>query len=133
MTVSAYPGETFQGRLTYISSMVDKETRAVPARVEVPNPDRRMKPEMFATAAIATGSATPAMTLPQAAVLLVNGQPMAFVQEAGGFEPRAVEPGDKVGDRVVIKSGIKSGEVVVVAGAYALKARLLKSQIGDEH
>lgn len=133
VAVSAYPGEAFQGRLTYISSTVDKETRAVPARVEVPNPERRLKPEMFATAAIATGTATQAMTLPQVAVLLVNGQAMAFVQEAGGFEPRAVEPGDKVGDRVVIKNGIQAGEAVVVAGAYALKARLLKSKIGDEH
>lgn len=133
VTVTAYSGETFQGRLTYISSMVDKETRAVPARVEVPNPDRRLKPEMFATAAVSTGTSTPTMTLPQAAVLLVNGQPTAFVREGGGFEPRAVELGDKLGDRVVIRSGIKSGEPVVVAGAYALKARLLKSQIGDAH
>jgi len=129
--VSAYPEESFQGRLTYISSTVDKETRAVPARVEVPNPDRRLKPEMFATAAIATGGATSAITLPQSAVLLVNGQPMAFVREEGGFEPRAVELGEKVGSRVIIRGGIKPGESMVVAGAYALKARLLKSQIGD--
>jgi len=131
VTVSAYPEETFQGRLTYISSTVDKETRAVPARVEVPNPDRRLKPEMFATAAIATGGATSALTLPQSAVLLVNGQPMAFVREEGGFEPRAVELGEKVGSRVIIRGGIKPSESMVVAGAYALKARLLKSQIGD--
>ncbi len=131
VTVSAYPEETFQGRLTYISSTVDKETRAVPARVEVPNPDRRLKPEMFATAAIATGGTTSALTLPQSAVLLVNGQSMAFVREEDGFEPRAVELGEKVGNRVVIRGGIKPGEAVVVAGAYALKARLLKSQIGD--
>lgn len=131
VTVSAYPGEAFQGRLTYISSTLDKDTRAVPARVEVPNPDRRLKPEMFATAAIATAATTPALTLPQAAVLLVNGQPTAFVREAGGFEPRAVEVGDKVGSRIVVKGGVKAGEAVVVAGAYALKARLLKSQIGD--
>jgi len=129
--VSAYPDETFQGRLTYISSTVNRETRAVPARIEVPNPDRRLKPEMFATAAIATGATTSALTLPQTAVLLVNGQPTAFVREGEGFEPRAVELGDKVGSRIVIKGGIKPGEPVVVAGAYALKARLLKSQIGD--
>ncbi len=131
VSVSAYPGEAFPGRLTYISSTVDRETRAVPARVEVPNPDRRLKPEMFATAAVATAATTPALTLPQTAVLLVNGQPTAFVREAGGFEPRAVEVGDKVGSRIVVKGGIKAGEAVVVAGAYALKARLLKSQIGD--
>ncbi len=133
VSVSAYPGEAFKGRLTYISSTVDKETRAVPARVEVPNPDGRLKPEMFATASIDTAATTKALTLPQEAVLLVNGQATAFVQEAGGFEPRAVEVGDKVGGRVVVKSGIKEGEQVVIAGAYALKARLLKSQIGDAH
>lgn len=133
VSVSAYPGEVFKGRLTYISSTVDKETRAVPARVEVPNLDGRLKPEMFATASIDTAATTKALFLPQEAVLLVNGQPTVFVQEAGGFEPRAVELGDKVGGRVVAKSGLKEGESIVTSGAYALKARLLKSQIGDTH
>lgn len=71
--------------------------------------------------------------MPQAAVLLINGQPTLFVREGEGFEPRAVELGNTAGDHVMIKSGVKAGEVVVVAGAYALKARLLKSQIGDAH
>jgi cobalt-zinc-cadmium efflux system membrane fusion protein len=133
VTVNAYPGEVFKGRLTYISSTVDKESRTVQARVEVPNPDGRLKPEMFATASIDTASASKALTLPQEAVLLVSGQAMAFVREAGGFEPRAVELGDKVGGRVVVRSGVKEGEQIVVAGAYALKARMLKSQIGDAH
>jgi cobalt-zinc-cadmium efflux system membrane fusion protein len=133
VTVSAYPGEIFKGRLTYISSTVDKESRAVQARVEVPNPDGRLKPEMFATASIDTASASKAITLPIGAVLLVSGQQMAFVQEAGGFEARAVELGDKVGGRVIVRSGIKEGEQAVVEGAYALKARMLKSQIGDSH
>ncbi len=131
--INAYPGEIFKGRLTYISSTVDKESRTVQARVEVPNPDGRLKPEMFATASIDTASTSKALTLPQQAVLLVNGQAMAFVQEAGGFEPRPVELGDKIGDRVVIRSGIREGDKLVVAGAYALKARMLKSQIGDAH
>jgi cobalt-zinc-cadmium efflux system membrane fusion protein len=133
VVVSAYPGESFKGKLTYISSTVDKESRAVPARVEVPNVDGRLKPEMFATASIDTAATSKALTLPQEAVLLVNGQAMAFVQEGGGFEPRPVEPGDKVGNWVVVKGGVKEGEQIVVAGAYALKARMLKSQIGDAH
>ena len=133
ISVSAYPGEVFRGRLTYISSTVDKESRAVQARVEVPNPDGRLKPEMFATASIDTASTSKALTLPQEAVLLINGQAVAFVQEAGGFEPRAVELGEKVGGRVVVRSGVKEGEQIVGAGAYALKARMLKSQIGDAH
>lgn len=131
VAVAAYPGEVFKGKLTYISSVMNKETRTAKARVEVPNPDGRLKPEMFATAAINTGSSTKALLLPEDAVLLVQGQPTVFVAEKGGFEPRAVQVGDRTQGRVVIKSGVEAGEAVVVSGAYALKARLLKSQIGD--
>ena len=137
VTVDAYPGEAFQGKLTYIAAVVDKESRTVQARVEVSNPGGRLKPEMFATAAIRTsgtnGGAAKALLLPQEAVVLMQGQPTVFVAEDGGFEPRPVELGDKLRGKVVIKSGIKSGEKVVTAGTYALKARLLKSQIGDSH
>ncbi|MFA7267699.1 MAG: efflux RND transporter periplasmic adaptor subunit [Sterolibacterium sp.] len=139
VTVDAYPGESFQGKLTYIAAVVDKETRTVQARVEVANPDGRLKPEMFATAAIRTSGTAgaagkgKALLLPQEAVVLMQGQPTAFVEERGGFEPRAVELGEKLRDRVVVKNGLKAGERVVTAGTYALKARLLKSQISDEH
>ena len=131
VTVSAYPGEMFKGRLTYISSTMDRETRTVKARVEVPNPDGRLKPEMFATVAIGTGGSVKALLVPEGAVLLLQGQPTVFVAESGGFEPRAVEVGERVQGYSVLKSGVAAGESVVVSGAYALKARLLKSQIGD--
>ncbi len=131
VTLSAYPGEVFKGRLTYISSTMNKETRTVKARVEVPNPDGRLKPEMFATVAIDTGGSAKALLVPEDAVLLLQGQPTVFVAERGGFEPRAVEVGERAQGYAVLKSGVAAGESVVVSGAYALKARLLKSQIGD--
>ncbi|MEQ1591409.1 MAG: efflux RND transporter periplasmic adaptor subunit [Thiobacillaceae bacterium] len=132
VTVSAYPGEVFKGRLTYISSTMDKETRTLKARVEVPNSDGRLKPEMFATVAIRSGGSTKALIVPEGAVLLLQGQPTVFVAESGGFEPRAVEVGERTQGYAVLKSGVAVGESVVVSGAYALKARLLKSQIGAE-
>ncbi|WP_298218558.1 efflux RND transporter periplasmic adaptor subunit [Halothiobacillus sp.] len=132
VTVSAYPGEVFKGRLTYISSTMNKETRTVKARVEVPNLGGRLKPEMFATAAInTTRTGAKALLVPEDAVLLLQGQPAVFVAESGGFEPRAVEVGERAQGYAVLKSGVAAGESVVVSGAYALKARLLKSQIGD--
>lgn len=132
VTVAAYPNERFAGRVTYVSSMLDKDSRTTPARIEVPNKDGRLKPEMFASAAIETGAARPpALAVPSGAVLLLQGQPTVFVAEHGGYEPRPVETGDKIGGRTVIKSGLKAGDQIVAEGAYALKARLLKSQIGD--
>ena len=131
VTLAAYPGEIFQGRLTYISSTMDKETRTIKARVEVPNPDGCLKPEMFANVAIRSGGSVKALLVPEDAVVLMQGQATVFVAEHGGFEPRAVEVGDRSQGYVVLKSGVAAGEAVVVSGAYALKARLLKSQIGD--
>ena len=132
--VAAYPAEQFKGRVTYVASLLDKDSRTVPARIEVDNKDGRLKPEMFATATIDTnGAKREALTVPNGAILLLQGQPTIFVAKGEGYESRAIEPGDKLSGRTVIKSGVAAGEKVVTAGAYALKARLLKSQIGDEH
>ena len=133
VSVAAYPGETFEGMLTYIASTMDRDTRTARARIEVRNADARLKPEMFATAAIDTPATRPVLGLPQDAVLLVNGQPTVFVAEGEGFKPRPVETGEKYGQRVVIARGLEQGERVATAGAYALKAQMLKSQIGEGH
>lgn len=138
VTVTAYPGERFAGRVTYIASVLDKDSRTLPARIEVSNKDGRLKPEMFATATIDTNGATQiqkgdALTVPDEAIVLLQGQPTVFVFEHGGFEPRAIERGEKIEGRTVIKSGLVAGDQIVAAGTYALKARLLKSQISDEH
>jgi membrane fusion protein, heavy metal efflux system len=139
VTVEAYPGERFTGRVTYISPVLDKDRRTVPARIEVENQDGRLKPEMFASAIITssanTKQPTPSLTVPDEAIVLMQGLPTVFVFEKGKdeYEQRPIQTGDKLGGRTVVKSGLEAGEQVVATGAYALKARLLKSQIGDEH
>ena len=134
VTVGAYPGERFVGRVTYVANVLDKDSRTIPARIEVANKDGRLKPEMFASASIETGGAkTEALSVPDTAIVMLQGQPTVFVEERGGFEPRPIELGEKRSGRTLVKSGIAAGENVVSAGAYALKARLLKSQIGDAH
>jgi cobalt-zinc-cadmium efflux system membrane fusion protein len=74
----------------------------------------------------------PSLSIPDAAVILMQGLPTVFLAEHGGFEPRPVELGDKLGGRTVVKAGLKAGDMVVTAGTFALKARLLKSQISEE-
>ncbi|MPZ45742.1 MAG: efflux RND transporter periplasmic adaptor subunit [Betaproteobacteria bacterium] len=133
ITVTAFPGEVFKGKVAYLSSVMDKETRTLKARIDVPNKDRRLIPEMFATALIQTGGAAKAILVPEEAIVLIQGVSTVFVEDAHGFEPRPVDPGEKLNGRVVLKNGIKPGDLVVVAGTYALKARMLKSQIGEGH
>lgn len=134
VSVTAYPGETFIGRVTHIGAMLDKDTRTIAARIEVANTDGRLKPEMFATATIeAGGDKREAITLPDAAIVLLEGKPTVFVFDHGAYEARQVEPGERLDGRTVLKSGVKAGDQVVTAGAYALKARKLKSQLGHGH
>lgn len=134
VTVPAYPGETFAGKVGHIGAMLDKDTRTVAARIEVPNADGRLKPEMFATAMIeAVGEKREAIALPDAAIVLLEGKPTIFVFEQGAYEAREVEPGERIAGRTVLKSGVKPGDQVVTEGAYALKARKLKSQLGHGH
>ncbi|MBL8522729.1 MAG: efflux RND transporter periplasmic adaptor subunit [Betaproteobacteria bacterium] len=133
VTSTAYPNETFKGRLTYIGGVLDKESRTIRGRIEVKNADGRLKPEMFASAAITTGSSKKGFSLPDTAVVLISEQPTIFVQEGERFEARPIEIAERLQGRVLVKAGVAAGDPVVMAGAYALKARLLKSQIGDSH
>ena len=88
---------------------------------------------MFAAASIQGGRTATVLAVPEAAVTLIQGLPTVFVEEAAGFEARSVELGERSGGNIVIKAGLKAGELVVVEGVYALKARKLKSQIGEGH
>lgn len=134
VTVPAYPGEVFSGRVSHIGAGVNKETRTASARIEVMNANERLKPEMFATAAIeVTGMVRSGIALPDEAIVLMQGQPTVFVYEQGAYVGRAVQPGERLGGRTVVNSGVRPGEQVVTAGAYALKARKQKSQLGHGH
>jgi cobalt-zinc-cadmium efflux system membrane fusion protein len=133
VTVSAYPDVRFKGKLAYISAVVDRESRTVKARIEVPNKDGRLKPEMFASAVVQGESQGRAISVPAEAVVLMDNRNAVFVKEADGYEVRPVELGDAVGGRHVIKSGLNVGEEVVVAGTYVLKSQQQKSKIGAGH
>lgn len=133
VAVDAYPGETFRGKVTYLAGTLDPVTRTLLARVEIANRDLRLKPQMFARMSIVTGDRAPRLTVPVSAVVLVQGEPSVFVADRDTFTPRPVERGENIGDRVVITRGLNIGDRIAVDNVFDLKARLLKSQISDEH
>jgi cobalt-zinc-cadmium efflux system membrane fusion protein len=130
IAIGAFPNDSFTGRVSYIANAFDRQTRTVKARIEVPNPNGRLRIDMFARATVDLASAHEALVLPQDAVLLVQDQAVVYVATDDGFELRPVELGERLKGRVVVTAGLKAGERVVTAGAYALKARQLKSQLG---
>jgi cobalt-zinc-cadmium efflux system membrane fusion protein len=131
VSIAAYPERRFAGRVNYISSLVDRETRTVKARIELANDDGRLKPGMFANVLIEKAAADRRLRLPETALVLLYGQLTAFVATPSGFEPRPVEMVERANGQVTIASGLEAGEQVVTAGVYALKARLLASQLSS--
>lgn len=130
--LTAYPVESFNGKLTYLADTMDKATRTVKARIEAPNAERRLKPGMFATVSLSSSATVQAVLVPEQAVILYQDRSAVFVETDGRFRPRAVEAGPSIGGKRAIKAGLAPGERIVVAGAYELKARLLKSQFATD-
>ena len=130
---AAYPGRAYSGRIVYVADVLDPERRTVRARVEVENPDRSLKPGMFATAEIEVGSGEPVVVVPREAVQEVEGQQVVWVpgDAPGEFRTQPVEVGEALEDgRVRILAGLAAGDRVVTAGAFTLKAELSKGEFG---
>src|ERR1043165_4236131 len=123
LTVPAFPGATFSGKVILINSVVDPDTRTVKVRTEVANPDGRLKPDMFANVQIITDVNRAAISIPQTAVLNDEGKSIVFVAEGDRYDKRQVQPGIQNNDRVEIVDGLKAGDKVVVKGNYLLLDR----------
>ena len=128
VTVPAFPGSIFTGRIILVSSVVDPETRTVSVRTEVPNGDGRLKPDMFANVEIVTAARRTAISLPLAAVLDDGGKSVVFVADGNSYSKREVTLGLKSNDRVEIVAGLKEGDRVVVKGNYLLMEQSKASQ-----
>ena len=120
LTVPAFPGSTFSGRVILINSVVDPDTRTVKVRTEVANPDGRLKPDMFANVQIVTALNRTAISIPQSAVLNDEGKTIVFVADGNSYKKRQVQAGIQNNDRVEIVDGLTAGDKVVVKGNYLL-------------
>jgi membrane fusion protein, heavy metal efflux system len=128
VSVVAYPDRAFEGQVFYIGNEVDRKTRTVLARIEVPNLDDLLKPGMFARAVIEGSSdSREALIVPDSAVFDYQGSKIVFVAAgANRYEERPVQVGGQSQGGAEILSGLSGGEQVVVSGGLALKGLLLK-------
>ncbi|HSA61518.1 MAG TPA: efflux RND transporter periplasmic adaptor subunit [Nitrospiraceae bacterium] len=128
--VSAYPHAIFPGTITYISDVLDPATRTMRLRVTVPNPDRLLKPEMFAAVRVYAAPTPDALTVPLAAVQNGATGKMVFVQRgANEFEVRMVKLGNEQGEVVTVMDGVTEGEQVVTKGSFVLKSEMERHKI----
>lgn len=135
VSIGAFPDLKVKGRITYIADLVDEATRTVKARIEVANPGRKLKPEMFATVELALAAdAPPVLAVPEDALQDLDGKKVVFVAESDTeFAARQVQPGRTASGMVEVVSGLKEGERYAVKGAFILKSELKKGEVVDEH
>jgi len=121
--LTAYPGETFHGKVTRIADTVDPQTRTIKVRAEMDNSRGKLRPEMYGTIRH-TDSMKTLPVVPVGAVLQGDGKTMVWVEiSPGRFRPVEVKTGDRAGDMVPVTAGLKAGERVVVDGAMLLRAQ----------
>jgi len=128
LQVAAYPGATFEGRVTATADTIDPVTRMIKVRGAVPNADRRLKAEMLATARVQAARSTGCM-IPAAAVTLNGTTHTVYVQrESGVFEPRTVTLGHEGPKEVEVTQGLAAGEKVVTQNVLLLARQFALAQ-----
>ncbi len=115
------------------SHQTDERTRTVPVRIAVDNRKDLLHPGELVEVRIAAGGAAQTLAVPAEAIVLLQNQSTVFLAKGNGqFEPASVMVGDTRDGWTVITQGLKTGDTYVRKGAFALKARLLRAQLGDE-
>jgi Cu(I)/Ag(I) efflux system membrane fusion protein len=128
----ALPGQTFTGEVTLIYPHLNAQTRTARIRIEMPNPDELLRPEMYVDAEIETGTPGPVLAVPESAVLDSGSRQVVLVDKGEGrFEPRDVKLGRRGGGYVEVTDGVAEGEAVVTSANFLIDAESnLKAALG---
>jgi Cu(I)/Ag(I) efflux system membrane fusion protein len=123
VTTRAHPGRVFTGKVAVVYPFLMKETRTVRVRIELPNTDLALLPDMYADVDIATGSDESVAAVPQSAIIDSGARQVVIVDKGDGrFEPRDVKLGRRGEGYVEVLSGLQEGETIVVNGNFLIDA-----------
>ena len=120
IAVDAFPGRRWQGQLIYLDPTVNAQTRTLKAYVEIPNPDGKLRPEMYANVEIRVPAVSGVVLVPQEAVIHSGERSVVIVQKDRGFDPREVELGVQGGGYQEVRSGLQPGERVVTSSQFLI-------------
>lgn len=132
--VIAHDQSVGEGRVVQLSHRTQEASRTMPIRVEVANEGDLLHPGEFVETFVATTTTRTVLAVPTDAIVQLQGQAVVFRAGADDeFDAVPVQAGETRGAHTAIKQGLAEGDRIVESGAYALKARLLKSQLGEGH
>lgn len=121
-----------EGTVSYVTPVIDAQTRTVTAVVVLPNDDNAWRPGSFVHAHMEAGEGVEGLVVEKDAVQILDNESIVFVQHApGSFKPVEVVTGESDSRTVLIVSGLKPGDEYVSSGAFELKAKIVTSALGD--
>lgn len=128
VTVKSLPNRTFNGKVSVVGSIIQGQSRSLPVKAELDNPDGALKPGMFSRMEIITDRTyAAALAVPKSALVDANGKTLVFHQEENNvYEPVEVTLGRTAGDMVEIKKGVEAGDRIVTQGTTLLYAQSLQ-------
>ncbi|TAK28132.1 MAG: efflux RND transporter periplasmic adaptor subunit [Myxococcaceae bacterium] len=119
------------GTIAFLAPMVDPHTRTVEARVELANPDGRLRANTFGRARVTVAAASEGVVLPRDALQRVEAQDVVFVERSPAvYEARVVTIARRTTDDVLLREGVVPGDRVVTTGGFQLKTEILRDSIG---
>ena len=134
ITVNAFPGEQFLGKVAFIYPTLNPQTRTAQVRIELPNPEGRLRPAMYASIELAASPGkTAVLTIPTSAVLSSGTRQVVLVELGKGrYQPREVQLGLRGDDYVQVLEGLADDERVVVSANFLIDAESnLKAALGS--
>lgn len=138
LTLAAYPERTWTGAISYVAEAVEHETRTLPVRMVLPNPEGTLRPGLFGTLLIEANDAIETLAVPAEAVQRMVDRSIVFVREPSPdsthvrFTAREVTLGRDSGGLCEVKSGLRAGESVAVSGTFTLRGELLRDTLAEE-
>lgn len=118
-----------EGIVSYVSSVLEENTRTALARIVLPNEDGKWRPGTFATASIYVDRVDCKVVVPQEAIVTMEGNPFVFIVKEDGFAPQEVRLGKINSEFAEIISGLELGQKYAAKGAFTLKSELIKSNV----
>lgn len=123
VSIAAYPGKEFEGKITFIYPTLNTTTRTVQVRVEIANPGGQLKPAMYANVTLPAGDGAEVLAVPVSAVIDSGVRQVVLVQLAEGrYAPREVRLGSRSDDFVEVLDGLSEGEKVVTSALFLIDA-----------
>ncbi|MFN3200007.1 MAG: efflux RND transporter periplasmic adaptor subunit [Bradymonadia bacterium] len=136
LTLNAYPSRHWTGTVDFVGTTLDESTRTLPVRVELDNPDGRLRPGLFGSLRLASTKPAPtSVVLPLSSIQILKEQTVVFTpgDEEGEFVVHPVTLGKKSARLAEVLTGLEPGAQVVVEGAFILKSELMRGELGHGH